>query len=57
MVSNQIENISSLAMFICIFYVRAWLTCTSAVDAPANNLLLLKSLLQTEKQAIRYPQK
>jgi len=44
--SDQLENISSIGMFLCIFYVRVWLTCTSALDAPANDLLLLKSLLQ-----------
>ena len=42
---EHLKNIRSLALFLCVFYVKAWLTCISAADAPANDLLLLKSLL------------
>ena len=52
---EHLENIRSLALFLCVFYVKAWLTCTSAADAPANDLLLLKSLSKTKQNVSQNP--
>ena len=35
-----------------IFYTKAWLTCTSAADAPNNDIELMKKLLTMEKSII-----
>ena len=54
---EHLENIKSLALFLCVFYVKAWLTCTSAAYAPANDLLLLKSLSKTKQNVSQNPKK
>ena len=38
----------SLAIFLSVFYTNAWLTCTSASNAPSNDLELIKKLLKVE---------
>ena len=45
---EQLRNIYSLAIFMSIFYTKAWLTCTSAANAPSNDLELMKKLLKAE---------
>ena len=50
--AEQLEEIYSLATFLSIFYTKAWLTCTSAADAPNNDLQLMKKLLTVEKSII-----
>lgn len=45
---DQLENIYNLAIFISIFYSQAWLTCTSATNAPSNDLDLMKKFLKAE---------
>ena len=51
--AEQLEEIYSLAIFLSIFYTKAWLTCTSAADAPNNDLELMKKLLKIEKSIVR----
>ena len=46
--SDQLKNIYSLAIFLSIFYTKAWLTCTNASDAPTNDLELMKKLSKAE---------
>ena len=31
-------SLQRFATFVCLFYVREWLTCTSAADAAVNDL-------------------
>ena len=45
---EQLEEIVSLATFLSIFYVKPWLTCTSADNAPYNDLELIKKFLKIE---------
>ena len=47
--AEQLEDISRLAIFLSVFYTKAWLTCTSASDAPYNDFELMKKLLNIEK--------
>ena len=48
--TEHLEKIYNLSIFISIFYVKPWLTCTDASNAPANDLELMKKLLKTEEQ-------
>ena len=54
---EQLEEIVSLATFLSVFYTKAWLTCTSAADAPFNDLELMKKLLDMEKTITSDPKK
>ena len=46
---EDLENIYNLSIFISIFYVKAWLTCTDASNAPSNDLELMKKFLKAEE--------
>ena len=37
---EDLDNIVSLAIFLSVFYTKAWLTCTDAAAAPSNDLEL-----------------
>ncbi|KAG0722932.1 hypothetical protein GWK47_043585 [Chionoecetes opilio] len=52
---EELEDITSLAVFLAIFYTKAWLTCTSAADAPSNDLALMKNLLKAEANISKDP--
>ncbi|KAG0716373.1 hypothetical protein GWK47_009879 [Chionoecetes opilio] len=54
---EELEDITSLAVFLAIFYTKAWLTCTSAADAPSNDLALMKNLLKAEASISKDPMK
>ena len=47
---EDLENIYNLSIFISIFYVKAWLTCTDASNAPLNDLELMKKFLKAEER-------
>jgi hypothetical protein len=51
--NNQIDKVTSLALFLVLFHVPAWLKSTTAVDAPKNDLELLKMLAVAQKQNIK----
>ena len=42
--STMFKKISSLSLFLCVFYVKFWLCSPYGVDAPKNDLLLLNEL-------------
>ena len=46
---EHLDDIHNLSIFISIFHVKAWLTCTDASNAPTNDLELMKKLLKTEE--------
>uniref|UniRef100_UPI00358E4C15 uncharacterized protein n=1 Tax=Myxine glutinosa TaxID=7769 RepID=UPI00358E4C15 len=54
---EELEDITSLAAFMSVFYTKAWLTCTSAADAPSNDLYLMKNLLKAEASIAKNPTK
>ena len=54
---EELEDITSLAAFMSVFYTKAWLTCTSAADAPSNDLDLMKNLLKSEASIAKNPTK
>ena len=39
---EKLQEITSLATFLAIFYTESWLTCTESKDAPSNDLKLVK---------------
>jgi len=47
-----LDNVVELAIFLSLFYVRYWLTCTSPADAPQNDLKLLCLL---EEASVKLP--
>ena len=47
-----LDNVVELAIFLSLFYVKYWLTCTSSSDAPQNDLKLLCNL---EEAAVKLP--
>ena len=53
--SEQLQSMTSLAIFLCIFYTKPWLTSSNAADAPVNDLNLFKSLLKVEKSVKHKP--
>ena len=53
--SEQLEDILNLAIFMSIFYTKPWLTCTSASNAPFNDLTLIKKLLKVESSIQQNP--
>ena len=46
--SEHLEDIYNLAIFLSLFYTKAWLTCTDAANSPSNDLELMKKLLKAE---------
>ena len=46
--TEQLKSMTSLAVFLCIFYTKPWLHATNAADASINDLNLFKSLLKVE---------
>ena len=46
---EEIQEITSLAIFLALFYTEPWLTSTNAKDSPINDLKLLKKLTKTEE--------
>ena len=52
---EDLKNIVSLAIFLSVFYTKAWLTCTDAAAAPFNDLELLKLLLNVENNIAKNP--
>ena len=47
---EDLDNMYNLSIFISIFYVKAWLTCTDASSAPSNDLELMKKFLKAEEK-------
>ena len=43
------EKLRRFAIFVCLIYVKAWLSCASAADAAHNDLEMLKSLVAYTK--------
>ena len=41
---KDIGKIQSLALFYCVFYSKAWLTCMAPAEAPSQDLAFIKSL-------------
>ena len=52
---EHLENIYNLAIFISIFYTKAWLTCTDAANAPSNDLEIMKKILKAEEGIKKNP--
>ena len=52
---EQLKDIYSLAIFLSVFYTKAWLTCTNAADAPFHDLELLKTVLKIEEALTNNP--
>ena len=52
---EDLDNIVSLAIFLSVFYTKAWLTCTDAAAAPSNDLELFKLLLNVENNVLKNP--
>ena len=46
---KYMDKLRRMCMFNALFYVKFWLSATSAVDAPINNLQLWKDLLPYRK--------
>ena len=46
---EEIQEITSLAIFLALFYTEPWLTSTNAKDSPINDLKFLKKLTKTEE--------
>lgn len=45
---HQVTRVRDFVNFVTLVYSNWWMTCTSAVDAPWNDLQLFRSLLQYE---------
>ena len=50
--SEPLDYITSLSIFLALFYVKYWFCCTSAPDAPKLDLDML-SLLETYKSTLK----
>ena len=50
-----LESITSLALFLSVFYSKMWLSCSNTVDAPVNDLIALKTLTNITKQTLNSP--
>ena len=46
---EKLLEITSLALFLALFYTKAWLTCTNTSDSPINDLKLLKNFIKIEE--------
>ena len=46
---EQLVKIETLAIYLCLFYVKYWFCATNATNAPHNDLNLLKLLEKGEK--------
>ena len=53
--SEHLEDIYNLAIFLSLFYTKAWLTCTDAANSPSNDLELMKKLLKAEASIEKNP--
>ena len=53
--AEHLENIYNLAIFISIFYIKSWLTCTDAANAPSNDLEIMKKILKAEEGIKKNP--
>lgn len=50
-----IEKITSLALFLCLFYSKSWLCAASRTDAPKMDLMLIKDLQKVINIPEKYP--
>lgn len=47
---SKIEQLTRFVQFSCLFYVKAWMTCSLTVQAPGNDLAFLKNVMRYRDQ-------
>lgn len=47
--SEEISSLENISIFTCLVYVKNWIKCSIASDAPHNDLLLMKDLKRYAK--------
>jgi len=46
MTTKELKNLTEFCLFVCHVYVKAWISCPLASDAPVNDLQLYKNIKQ-----------